>query len=513
MKLIFLIVIWTLISSFLAQEQLHTLVNCSNHDGSGPDAITNQGDDFIVYKNNNMATVKLSHSGLPILTIQPKKLKLSLEFSITAAINMRTNRTNESKLILLGITVEQSSRKTKLRTCSIDLSKNAECEFFSFMALSKEQQVLAAEFSGQYHMLIVSDNSTNPVKNAFVVADLTNILLAAPIETPVAYLPTALTFDQQDNSSVLIYDYIYSKSAQTSNVAEKYYSINSESRFKLSQLWLGCPTQLCFDGQLDSAMRTVPASSSIMVRRGFYSWTIDLDSRQVSAMTTTNFLSDAIFRDASNQVYVFQDGAFSDVNDGTKKSNAAIFGKEKRIIDAAFALDRDIYLIVEDTVHVFHLEAAIFKNVSSFKYKERWAGLPEHLDAATVSVENNVTTVYIFKNDLFYTISNFTGSQLVSGPFLTQKDMIECSDTYYRTSQAAKSLNITNLADFVLYKSRFESNLSSLTTPLPSTRESTTQESTTKVTATPIKNGWKIILYVVAFVMLSSLGSSHNCSR
>ncbi|KAI1280831.1 hypothetical protein HDE_13711 [Halotydeus destructor] len=491
MNLLFLIVSWTTINSCLAQQDYYTLVNCLWPDGSGPDAIVNQGDHFIVFRDNKMAKAQLRHGELPVLISQPKKIKLIPEFDIAAA----TAATLEDKLIVFGVRIVPNNVNqiwgTILYICWINKSLDTDCQSSLFPKLSKSLRIFSAEKVGNQYVLIASDDTSNPIKKSLIVANLTDIISETPLEAPVASLPNAMTLNKQGNASILIYDYVYTTSVQNNITSAESYLMNSANRFRLSQLWLGCPTEFCFDAQLDSAMRSWPASSRITVRRGFYSWTINLDSMQLSKPSTTSFLTDAICKDSSYKLYIFRDSTVSNGSFGSNESIAAIFGLEISFIDAAFVYEEDMYIIVEETVYVYRS----LNQIENFKYQTRWRGLPDNIDAATVGVKNGVTWVYFFRDDLFYTVIDPTGSQLVNGPYLMQTDMISCPDTFYNGSKFTEALNITSLDDFVKYKSQFESKIATTTLSSPSS------DFTSETNLARKKTRSKLIPYLIALVL------------
>ncbi|KAI1282150.1 hypothetical protein HDE_13107 [Halotydeus destructor] len=238
--------------------------------------------------------------------------------------------------------------------------------------------------------------------------------------------------------------------------------LQKTKKYWLSQAWLGCEPDLCFDGSIDAASNH---GQYLELYKGKHIVKVTMATKAVSITTPDKgYFVDAAIRDEDDLYLFINKKAYTVEKDGS--ISEAIFLSQKGNTEAGFSVNRKFYLICQQEVTVFEYSLDLFP-IEAF-----WPDLPERtIDGATAFNGS----VYLFFGDYYYrTSSQLNVTNPIYGPFLTQFDLLDCKNDYYKNSVAVRALDIFNKDAFLSYISQFKPKRKpSTTTPSPGTTPST----------------------------------------
>ncbi|KAI1289236.1 hypothetical protein HDE_07985 [Halotydeus destructor] len=234
---------------------------------------------------------------------------------------------------------------------------------------------------------------------------------------------------------------------------------NFRTIWRPSRPWLGCPTELCFDGTLDAV-----AQSNLIVKlhRGLHVWTLrDFSpTRKLSPPVQINFggaapisrLDAAMFNSVTSEFYYISAGMAvirrADNSFTAIKTEDFLISHHGQVDALAEGDDGTIYVISGS-------EYTRFKSGNGSRFiassehghiGDLWPGLPQTVDTLAKS-----SSGYIFFKGNFH--FRFQDGGLV-GPNITQNVLFECEDGFYK--QFSGDVGINSYQIFANYANRFK---------------------------------------------------------
>ncbi|KAI1281941.1 hypothetical protein HDE_13195 [Halotydeus destructor] len=248
--------------------------------------------------------------------------------------------------------------------------------------------------------------------------------------------------------------------------------------YQLAKTWLGCPTELCFDSRLDYAYIE---DRNIVLGRGQFFWKISRVTRYIK-LYNGNVTDDVLI--VNGDRLVIYDGSVTRAKMNESRALDKIFrGALYRHVDAAFELNGEYVLSIGSNAQIFKLvhsgsKFPLFKLDRNRSLSYLFPLAPSSgFDAAANLEDNNLV---LFNNNFYY---EYHPSKGLSSPRLIQGNLIVCSNSYYRSSNASKQLNISSYQDFAAYRTQFMEISSSLaTTQTTETMQSATKAKTVSTT-------------------------------
>lgn len=244
--------------------------------------------------------------------------------------------------------------------------------------------------------------------------------------------------------------------------------IDPTLRHRLSNSWLGCPPQLCFEGDIDAAV-TMGNDTLLFRAQHFYRTPQPLSSR---VPINTFYHVNSEFQGANGhvdaaafiggQIYLFQRRFFSVFDVTTKQrvsgpvSIAIGFDLPGVHVDAAITTGNTLYLFHEELISEYTLNGRnkpTLQPNSNNRLNQYFDGSPRDIHAA-LAVANN--RIYLFKGDFYYESVGITRGGKVQ-PKLAAGNLYQCLDSFYTDIEADKHLNIRSLVEFEAYALNFQS--------------------------------------------------------
>lgn len=234
--------------------------------------------------------------------------------------------------------------------------------------------------------------------------------------------------------------------------------------WRSSSIWIGCPPEICFDGQVD-AVASVD-ENTIHLIRGKYTWHCRLPLTTTSNEPTPTrhlYLSgsslgfvDAAVEFGNNRLYVIVGQRIQLFRNNALEQGAAsianLIAGYPMPIDAAFRIDDKYYLISENRYSAYEID--VQSAITAVKEEEntllinKWPGLPLEIDAAT-NLKDNVA---FFSGNFVFLASRTRRSKVKME--LIQNTLFPCQNTFYRDT--AKALQLSNFQDFKTYRLGFQ---------------------------------------------------------
>ncbi|KAI1282148.1 hypothetical protein HDE_13105 [Halotydeus destructor] len=239
-------------------------------------------------------------------------------------------------------------------------------------------------------------------------------------------------------------------------------------KYWLSRAWLGCEPDLCFDSSIDAVSND---GQYLELYKAKHIVKVNMATKAVSITTPAKgYFVDAAIRD-KDDLYLFINNKAYKLEKSGSISQVRYFSKNGNT-QAGFMINKTywntFYLIYKGDVTILD------HSLRSDPIKDLWPDLPEKtVDGATAFKG----FIYFFFGDYYYRTSSLVNkTNPVNGPFLTQFDLLDCKNDYYKNSVAAQALGIVDKVAFKFYISQFKPKPSTATSSpetTPSTDDST----------------------------------------
>ncbi|KAI1282149.1 hypothetical protein HDE_13106 [Halotydeus destructor] len=217
-------------------------------------------------------------------------------------------------------------------------------------------------------------------------------------------------------------------------------------KYWLSQAWLGCKPDLCFDASIDAASND---GQYLELYKGKYLVMVNMSTKAFGVISPANsYFVDAAIQ-GEGDFYMFIDKKAY-----TRESNGSVseaeFLSEHGNIEAGFSINDTLYLIHQGEVTIYDL------SFESRPIELLWPELPETTIDGATALEG---FIYFFIGDFYYrTSSSLNETNPVDGPFFTM-DLLNCNDRYYKNSAAVQALGILDKHTFRKYISQFRPDM------------------------------------------------------
>ncbi|KAI1282043.1 hypothetical protein HDE_13049 [Halotydeus destructor] len=231
----------------------------------------------------------------------------------------------------------------------------------------------------------------------------------------------------------------------------------SDLDYQMAKTWLFCPPDLCFDSRVDYAYQE---KESMVIGRGKFFWKLKLEPSSPSVSQPQESVIHQEIVKFGKELIKIQDGIVTreSLNSWHSTTLKDVFSGTKFVdVDSAFRYpntENKLMLIITSGSDLEVYEPDHGQNnlklsetpVSSVIQESSKAGF----DAGSLSRD---TTLYLFKNNFYYKYNAI--SESLSGPHLTQGSLFSCNSSFYRTSEASKQLNITDITELKNYRQQF----------------------------------------------------------
>ncbi|KAI1309069.1 hypothetical protein HDE_00252 [Halotydeus destructor] len=254
--------------------------------------------------------------------------------------------------------------------------------------------------------------------------------------------------------------------------------------YRLSNTWLGCDPELCFDARVDFAYHD---QGSIVMGSGRSRWRIDPSKRTgPHALKQDTWAADSIDKRAHLAI-VFREN-MATVNDSGREKKYVTkdtFKEMNSAVEAAFSMETSqISLISDQSVYIYKLTSFFstkpynFYHIRTIPLRSMFNTFEKTIDAA----ESISGTTYLFRRNHFY--SHNVKKNITSTPMLIQNSLFPCSDSFYSSFKASQMLSITNAEQFKQYRMQFVATNSTEVTTSSSTISSSTISSSAMASST-----------------------------
>ncbi|KAI1308980.1 hypothetical protein HDE_00245 [Halotydeus destructor] len=458
-------------------------INCQAIDTTcpgqvGPDALFSSGDVAKVYKGRDVHyLIKQEHGRMPIINYTAnilKELKLQKDYSIGAVIT--TSRLYYfCDVSVLNISV----------MCHGD-TKHVDCE--SSTLYTDSIRVTHLSTASVFHRKVfVAFNDDKGIEYQAIVNASRNFLIIKKLDKMAdgrKQNPTGLNFlwDKKSRYHCLVFfDTIYGVHDEELDTLKTPVVIRKTIDYQLSNTWLGCDPDLCFDGRVDFAYHD---QGFIVMGRGHSRWRINLNNTTApEVLMREKWIADDVIK-SHNAKYII-DGKTTTVevyNSNTLANTKRLFKDTPLPIEAAFALDTSKFYLI------YGKEAAIFsrKNVYSFE-RDRLVPLRDVFnffeDSIDAADSDGNRIIYVFSKNHYYT--HDVETNITSPPMSMQKNLFTCHDSFYSSSKASAMLDITNFEEFEQYRLQFAPTSEQTTSrPVSATAVSNVSMGVTSVSST-----------------------------
>ncbi|KAI1281933.1 hypothetical protein HDE_13199 [Halotydeus destructor] len=233
--------------------------------------------------------------------------------------------------------------------------------------------------------------------------------------------------------------------------------VSRSQDYQLSKTWLECRPELCFDSRLDYAFKL---SQDLILGRGKYSWAVSDRMKVMEDSFDRGIIDDALVIDGI--LLVIQNGYVDYAamqNDSVDQFKNVFRGAHSEDVDAAFEMNGEYVLLSGNYAQVFKLKKSnstfqFFEFVRNQTTSQLFLGAPSGGFDAVANMDDQL--LYLFSNNFYYKYHSSKGLTLVG---LMQDNLFACDDSYYKTSNASKELNISSYQDFVVYRTQFMENV------------------------------------------------------
>ncbi|KAI1308972.1 hypothetical protein HDE_00249 [Halotydeus destructor] len=293
---------------------------------------------------------------------------------------------------------------------------------------------------------------------------------------------------------IAFFDVLYGYYVQNLNELAASILIRKDFDYRLSNTWLGCDQELCFDSRMDFAYHE---QGSIVMGRGHARWRFDLSNKaEPQAAQKEDWVADAVIKE-TDLMMLFR-GDMTTVTNQTERNlpTQHVFKETNSPIEAAFSLETSrVYLISDQSVYIYNYSSSNpydYNHLRTMTVKDMFNIFETKLDAA-LSIDNE--TIYLFRKNHYYTHNVETN--ITSAPLLIQNTLFTCSDSFYSSSKASQMLNITNAEQFKQYRMQFAKKEQTTVTT------STVATSTVSKTPRGKKNTIRLLFFTIIILILS----------
>ncbi|KAI1308978.1 hypothetical protein HDE_00247 [Halotydeus destructor] len=261
-----------------------------------------------------------------------------------------------------------------------------------------------------------------------------------------------------DYACLVFFGPIYGFQDEDLNSLTKPVVVKKTVDYQLSNTWLACDPEVCFDARMDF---TYNDQRFLMMGRGQSRWRIRLGTViEPATRPQENWTADAatIYR---NFMLISKDRltTITTLQSETNNSTSSLFNITQSFIDAAFTLDTSSVCLISGTQVDIYSDRGVINGFPDFKHNRTTSLstlfniLEDTIDAA---VEIDQRTVYLLRKNHYY--SHNVETKITSPPMLIQNNLFTCKDSFYSSSKASKMLDITNFEQFKQYRLQFAPN-------------------------------------------------------